>query len=155
MTKLNSYVIALLALFFQSCNHSTNSKLSEKQIPVAVSADSIIAKFQNTPFRKAKLMQGASGYVDTTFRSEIFVVTDTISEIQVNNAGEDYIILGRTKNYKNLQCFFTDKKAVDSLKLGQVITLSSNRHSAKALNFEMDTTIKILDVRMADCKLIK
>lgn len=154
MEKLKSLFLAFLILIFHSCNPSSKSE-TDLTILIPVSSDSIIAKFKTTKIRKAKLSQGASSYIDTTFNADLFLVKDTISEIRVDNGGKSYIILGSINNYENVKCYFIDNNVIDSLKVNQVITVSSNKHALKFQKIMIDTGIDVSVVEMRNCKLIK
>jgi len=155
MKTFNLLIIALPFLLFESCNNHTPQKKKTPFIrPSAVSAANIIAKYKNTLIRKKKISQGAFSYVDTTFESDLFIVTDTVKEIQIDNKGKEYIILGRVKNNENLKCYFKNDKVIDSLKVNQLVTVSSNKHAAVFKSIKLDTIISVFVVEMANCSLI-
>lgn len=139
---------------FEGCNGT--QKTNEKKIPSPVPSDSIILKFKTTKIRKDKLSKGIYNYVDTTFQTGLFVVNDTINEISVNSQGRGYLILGRPKNHEDIQCFFANDKELDSLRPKQIITISSDRMTGRAVSKVIESdTINIFVVQMGKCKLIK
>lgn len=113
-------------------------------------------KMVNLKRREVVNLVGISNYVDTTFKTDVFLVKDTINKISVTGDGKGYLILGKPKNNEDVQCFFADKKELDSLRPKQVITISSDMHAARqVIKFFGSDTIKIFVVQMTRCKLIK
>jgi hypothetical protein len=148
-----SLVIILIALI--SCNEKTKPVAPKETLVIAVSADSIISKFKTSNCRRTKVENGIYNYIDTSFKGELFIVKDTITEIRVDNTGKGYIVLGKVKNNENVKCYFENKSTIDSLKPNQVITVSSSRHAAKAVTMIADTSIKVLVVELGFCQIIK
>lgn len=147
--------ITFIALIlFEGCNNT--QKTIEKKITAPLPSDSIILKYKSTKLRKDKLSKGIYNYVDTTFKTGLFVVKDTINEISVNSQGRGYLILGRPKNHEDIQCFFANDKDLDSLRPKQIITISSDRMTGRAVSKVIKAdTINIFVVQMGKCKLIK
>jgi len=147
--------ITLMAFtLFEGCDGT--KKTNEKKILSPVPADSIILKYKTTNIRKDKLSKGIYNYVDTTFKAGLFIVRDTINEINVNSQGRAYLILGRPKNHEDIQCFFANDKDLDSLRPKQIITISSDRMTGRSVSKVIESdTINIFVVQMGKCKLIK
>jgi hypothetical protein len=147
-------IVTIAFFIFGSCNNKIKTK-AILAVVSPVSSDSIIAKYKNTQIRKERFSKGIYNYVDTTYRTDTFIVKDTISEISVTSEGKGYLILGRSKNHEDVQCFFADKKELDSLSPKQVVTILSDRHAARQVTNEIGSdTIKIFVVQMTRCKLI-
>ncbi len=70
----NIYFVPIV-LLLSACTH----KNAVVKNPYPVSAHNIIDKFKNTPVSRAKLSQGASDYLDTTFKHNLFLVRDTVN----------------------------------------------------------------------------
>lgn len=148
-------IITIAFFIFGSCNNKIKIK-AVLAVVSPVSSDSIIAKYKNTQIRKERFSKGIYNYVDTTFKTGLFVVKDTISEISVNSQGRGYLILGRPKNHEDIQCFFANDKELDSLRPKQVITISSDRMTGRSVSKVIESdTINIFVVQMGKCKLIK
>jgi hypothetical protein len=148
---MRNFILITIVFLFGACGHEK----SPAKAQAVVSASNIIAKFKNTPLSKRKLLQGASDYLDTTFKHDLFVIKDTVSEIRVDNKGRPYIILGKTKNHQDVKCYFVDDKTIDSLKVNQVITVSSKSHAAEYKSMKLDTAlISVFVVELAKCKLL-
>ena len=147
-------MVGIALTLFEGCNDTQKTK--KKNIPSPVPADSIILKYKSTKIRKDKLIKGIYNYIDTTFKSGVFLIKDTINEINVTGQGRGYIILGRPKNHEDLQCFFINEKELDSLRPKQIITISSDRMTGRAVSKVIESdTINIFVVQMGKCKLIK
>jgi len=148
--------LLVIPLLFTACINKPTPITQAAIIPVIpVPAKNIISKFKNTPFRRRKINQGATGYVDTTFKRDVFVVKDSVNEILTDDSGRPYIILGKPQKTQDFKCYFTDDKVVDSLKVNQIITVSSKSHVAIFRSLKLDTAISALVVEMDKCSLIK
>ena len=147
-------MVGIALTLFEGCIDTQKTK--EKKIASSIPADSIILKYKSTKIRKDKLIKGIYNYIDTTFKSGLFVVKDTINEISVNSQGRGYVILGRPKNHEDIQCFFANDKELDSLSLKQIITISSDHMIGRSVSTIIaPDTINIFVVQMGKCKLIK
>ena len=146
-------ILCTLTVFY-SCENTPKNKETKIQAPVP--ADSIILKYKFTQFRKDKLSRGIYNYIDTTYQRGNFVVRDTINEINVTSQGRGFLILGRPKNHEDVQCFFANDKELDSLSLNQVITISCDRMTGRAISKIISSdTVNIFVVQMGKCKLNK
>ncbi|MCW3128106.1 MAG: hypothetical protein JWO03_3764 [Bacteroidetes bacterium] len=148
----------LLTILLASCSPKAPPTPASVPAPAIVmqnpiSADSVMRKFTDTPFKRDRAAQGATAYRDTTFRNDLFLVRDTISDIRVNNSDQAYFILGGKTTINgaisDVMCFLSDSTIMPALKVGQVITVSSERHYG---SYHKVGDIKVFSCVMVNCK---
>lgn len=83
------------------------------------------------------------GQADEKFKGKTFFVEGTVSEIKKDILNDTYVILEGNQMFRDVQCYFDDKKISPQLKKGKTVT------------FEGKCNGLMMNVHMKNCQLVE